>query len=93
VAPFAVHLIDIPSAGSGQVHRGQEVYEALTKAGIEVLWDDRDLRPGEKFADADLLGIPYRLVVSAKTGEMIEVKKRTENTTTLKSLDEVLALW
>lgn len=87
VAPFAVHLIDIHAS-----ERGQEVYAVLTKAGIEVLWDDRDLRPGEKFADADLLGIPYRLVVSAKTGEMIEVKKRTENESTLSSLKDLIAL-
>ena len=44
-----------------------ELYRTLTEAGIEVLWDDRDLRAGEKFSDSDLLGIPLRVVVSEKT--------------------------
>lgn len=83
IAPYQVHLIDINSAD-----RGQEVYDIFTKAGIEVLWDDRDLRPGAKFADADLLGMPYRVVVSAKTGDQIEVKKRVEQTSVLKSTEE-----
>ncbi len=85
VAPYKVELIDINAAD-----RGQEIYDALIKAGVEVLWDDRAARPGEKFADADLLGIPYRLVVSAKTGDQIEVKKRTEKESKLMSVEEVL---
>ena len=50
----------------------------LISQNIEVLYDDRDISAGEKFADADLIGIPYRLVVSEKTGEKIEIKKRNE---------------
>jgi prolyl-tRNA synthetase len=60
-----------------------------------VLYDDRDARPGEKFADADLLGMPHRVVVSAKTVEQgkIEYKKRTEATNDMvdfESLKQVL---
>jgi prolyl-tRNA synthetase len=86
IAPFQVHLIDIQAA-----EKGEEIYKALTAQGVEVLWDDRDVRAGEKFADADLIGIPIRLVVSAKTGDKIELKKRAEKETTLVNFDEVLA--
>ncbi len=49
------------------VKTADELYEMLGKGGVEALYDDRDVRPGEKFADADLLGIPYLVVVSEKT--------------------------
>ena len=60
--------------------RASEVYDALTNAGIEVLWDDRDVRPGEKFADGDLMGIPHRVVISEKTmaSDSLEYKGRTD---------------
>ncbi len=66
VAPFKVYLArlgDDPKV----VKEADELYESLTAKGVQVLYDDRDARPGEKFADADLLGIPYRVVVSTKT--------------------------
>lgn len=67
VAPFAVHLVEL-GQGTGDVHaEAEELYRTLTGAGVEVLWDDRDLRAGEKFADSDLIGIPLRVVVSEKT--------------------------
>jgi prolyl-tRNA synthetase len=57
------------------------LYDYLISKGIEVLWDDRDERAGVKFNDADLIGIPYRVVISKKTiaNDEIEVKKRKEN--------------
>lgn len=85
LAPFTVHLIDIQ-----QHDRGQEIYDQLQAAGIEVIWDDRDARAGEKFADADLIGVPYRAVVSTKTGDKIELKERTSNETQLVTLEELL---
>jgi prolyl-tRNA synthetase len=84
ISPFQVHLIDIQ-----KVDRGAEIYEQLQKAGFEVLWDDRDIRAGEKFADADLLGVPVRLVVSGKTGEQVEWKLRTSGEPELLSLEDV----
>src|SRR3990167_7171327 len=77
VAPFDVHLVTVNSEPS-TVNFSKEAYEKLIKAGIEVLWDDReDLSAGEKFADADLIGIPVRLVVSQKVGRgKVEVKMR-----------------
>jgi len=85
VAPFDVHLIELPEA-----KRAEEVYQKLTKAGIEVLWDERDLTAGEKFADADLIGIPVRLVVSQETKDKLEWKKREREKTELISLERVI---
>lgn len=78
VAPFKVYLArlgDDPAV----VKQADELYESLTRGGVQVLYDDRDARPGQKFADADLLGIPYRLVVSDKTqaAGTFELKART----------------
>src|SRR5260370_1233429 len=72
VAPFKAHLLALSGAD------GNSVYESLQKAGIDVLYDERDVSAGEKFAEADLLGIPWRLVVSPKLGDKVEVKKRGE---------------
>lgn len=85
VAPYTVHLIDINDA-----ERAGQLYDQLTSLGVEVLWDDRDLRPGEKFFDADLIGTPVRLVVSAKNQSQIEWKKRTQAEVELISVDEVI---
>lgn len=87
LAPFTVHLIDLQ-----QSEKAQQIYDTLQSAGIEVFWDDRDARAGEKFADADLLGIPYRAVVSAKTGDKIELKERTGSETKLVTLEELIVL-
>jgi prolyl-tRNA synthetase len=67
VAPFHVHVIELANGNSEVSAEAKELYRELTEAGIEVLWDDRDARAGEKFADSDLLGIPLRVVVSEKT--------------------------
>ncbi len=74
VAPYRVHLLSL-----GADEKAEEIYRMLSDAGIDVLYDDRDMRAGEKFAESDLLGIPYRVVVGRKsleTGEA-EVKNRT----------------
>jgi prolyl-tRNA synthetase len=87
VAPYEVHLVSLP----GGEEKSKEVYETLQKSGIDVFWDDRDgASAGEKFADADLFGMPYRLVVSKKTGDNVEVKKRNENTSTIVKITEIL---
>lgn len=79
VAPFDYYLAGLDLQDNEVLKRAKEVYAKLTKEGRDVLFDDRqDISPGEKFKDADLLGIPTRLVVSKKTGDKIEVKKRTE---------------
>ncbi|MFA6273982.1 MAG: His/Gly/Thr/Pro-type tRNA ligase C-terminal domain-containing protein, partial [Candidatus Paceibacterota bacterium] len=70
-----------------------KVYKNLIESGVEVLFDDRaGLSAGEKFADGDLLGMPYRAVVSARSIKEngIELKKRTEEKGKVVSLDELL---
>lgn len=77
VAPFVVHLVTVGE--SDEVKKVSEsLYEELKKNDIEVLFDDRPLRPGEKFADSDLIGIPWRAVVSEKTiaENVVELKNR-----------------
>ncbi len=79
VAPFAIHLVSL--GNSDEVNKETEkIYDKLSKKGIEVLWDDRDESAGGKLADADLIGIPTRNIVSEKTlkEESVEVKKRSE---------------
>ena len=87
IAPFAVHLISL-----NQDEQAQEIYEQLQREGIEVLFDDRDARAGEKFADSDLIGIPWRVVVSGKTISAggVEVKKRSEEKAEVMSVEELL---
>lgn len=75
VSPFVAHLISLP----GGEKAAEKIYADFEAKGIDVLWDDRDVGAGVKFADADLIGVPVRLVVSEKTGEKVETKKRTES--------------
>lgn len=86
IAPFRVALISL----RGKERAGQELYEKLTAAGVEVVWDDRDDSPGSKFAAADMLGIPVRLVISEKTGDQVEWKNRTSEEAELLSAEAVL---
>ncbi len=91
VSPFDVHLVGIIQQESAIRERAEEVYKKLTDAGIDVLFDDRDdTGVGQKFADADLIGIPVRLVVSNKTGTQVEWKKRADENPELLALEEVL---
>jgi prolyl-tRNA synthetase len=80
IAPFTVHLIEMKSSEVVST-AAEKLYRDLNKKGISVLWDDRDTRAGEKFADADLIGIPYRVVISEKTlkENKLELKLRTED--------------
>ena len=92
VAPYQVHLIEISNKQEEIRKKTEEIYSALQNAGIEVLYDDRDISAGIKFADADLIGIPYRFVVSEKTKDAVEVKKRIENAPYLLSLEDSIGL-
>jgi prolyl-tRNA synthetase len=83
VAPYQVHLVGLNDTA-------EHVYKKLQEKGIAVLFDDRDVSAGEKFADADLLGIPVRLVVSNKTGEQIEYKRRADKEAKLLNFEQIL---
>ncbi|MDE8563154.1 proline--tRNA ligase [Anoxybacillus rupiensis] len=77
VAPFHIHLIPINLKNEEQRQLADEWYEKLGQAGFEVLYDDRQERPGVKFADSDLIGIPVRVTVGKRAGEgVVEVKVR-----------------
>ncbi len=69
IAPFSVHLVGIAGGDMETQDFIEGIYASLKDRGIEVLYDDRDVRAGEKFADSDLLGLPFRVVVSKKTKE------------------------
>ena len=74
------------------VKKADHLYKYLTELGIEVIYDDRDLRAGEKFADADLIGIPYRVVISQQnaSSKQFELKKRTSSESQLVSITELV---
>jgi len=87
VAPFRVHLLALNGAD------GEKIYNTLRKKGVEVLYDDREVSAGEKFTEADLIGIPWRMVVSPKLAEnMVEIKKRGEKEAKIVAVEEAVAL-
>jgi prolyl-tRNA synthetase len=91
IAPFKVYLARV--GNSPQVaENADQLYARLTDAKISVIYDDRDERAGQMFADADLMGLPYRLVVSDRTLEQkgFELKKRNSNETEILSLEQVI---
>jgi prolyl-tRNA synthetase len=91
IAPFKVYLA--PLGENAEVtNAAGDLYAQLTDSGISVLYDDRDVRAGEKFADADLMGIPSRIVVSDKTAasNSYELKKRTESESKLVPADQIV---
>lgn len=91
IAPYKVYLVSIGEQGAVEAER---LYDELTARGVEVLFDDRDERPGTKFADAELMGIPYRLTVSDRLVEQnkLELTKRLDGQTSLLTASEVLAI-
>lgn len=90
IAPFKVHLVGLNLEQESVRKQADAIYQTLTKQGIEVLYDDRlDVNAGAKFADADLIGIPYRLVISAKTGKQVELKKRSQTESKLIDSEKV----
>jgi len=94
VAPFAVHLVELSGGNADVKKEADELYRELTDAGIEVLYDDRDARAGEKFADSDLIGIPLRVVVSEKNiaAGQFECVHRKTGKTEFKTATELLEM-
>ncbi len=90
VAPFDCHLLVLGNAKE----KADKVYQILQDAGIDVLYDDREeVSAGQKFADADLIGIPTRFVVSKKVGKgEVEIKRRDEEKATISNVSEVLSV-
>ncbi len=95
IAPFDVALIPINMHKSGRLtHAAQTLYEELRGTGLEVLFDDRPLRPGVMFADQDLIGIPHRVVLSERGLDLgqAEYKGRTDDEPTAVPLAKVISL-
>ena len=88
VAPFALHLVSL-----GENEEAEKIYQELRAQGWSVLYDDRDLSAGEKFADSDLIGCPYRLVVSRKTlaENKVELKARAGSVSHLLDIADLSA--
>ncbi len=96
VAPYSVHLIVLGKDKDGETYKqAEELYKKLTEAHVEVLFDDRDLQAGEKFADSDLIGLPMRIVISDKslTAGGVEVKERAGTTADIMSLEQCLLMF
>jgi prolyl-tRNA synthetase len=86
VAPFDVHLLALGGVDA------EKTYDSLQSAGLTVLYDDREISAGEKFAEADLIGIPWRVIASVKLGDKLEVKKRNEQDAQTLDMKEILSL-
>jgi prolyl-tRNA synthetase len=89
IAPFTVHLVSL----DGRVKEAEMAYNDLVKEGIEVIWDDRDESTGVKLSDADLLGLPYRVIISNRTVDegKLEVKLRAEKEAKFMTIKELIS--
>jgi len=92
VAPFQVHLVSLCKE-EADVAKADALYKELQGAGVEVLYDDRDVRPGEKFADSDLMGMPLRIVISPRSLEsgQVEFKYRASGEETMVAFEQVVS--
>ena len=91
VAPAKVYLVSIGNEDA--IAHADALYDELTAKGITVLYDDRDVRPGQKFADSELMGIPHRVTVSDRhlAENQYEYTERTSGETNMLTRDELLA--
>jgi len=91
IAPAKIHLIQI--GGEASRSQADKLYEQLSRRGTEVLYDDRDERAGTKFADSELIGLPYRVTISDRLIEanQVECTERATGETSLLTVDELLA--
>ena len=91
IAPYQIALVQIDMKNEEQSKTANEIYDKLTAAGIEVIFDDRDERPGVKFKDMELIGIPARITVGKKISEnLVEFKERKTGNQEEISIDEVV---
>ena len=87
IAPYRAHIVSL-GADEAVLADAKRLHDTLLEAGIEALWDDRDVSAGEKFADADLMGMPYRIVVSKKTLESTTYEMKVRKTGEVQYLNE-----
>lgn len=91
IAPFKVHLLSLQPQSKTVSEYADKLYSELTAKGVEVLYDDRDLRPGEKMSDAELMGMPHTIVVSERTiaQNVVEYRERKTLATTTIPLNDI----
>jgi prolyl-tRNA synthetase len=94
VAPFRFHLLSLMPDDAKLSGSADELYDALKKKGATVLYDDRDARAGEKFADADLIGIPWRIIIGKETAASgnVELVHRATGEKKIVTREEVLSM-
>ncbi|MEK7565139.1 MAG: aminoacyl--tRNA ligase-related protein [Patescibacteria group bacterium] len=87
VAPFLIHLVSLGGAKA----EAEKLYESLIKKSVDVLWDDREESAGVKLSDADLIGMPYRIIISDKTlaKESVEIKERSGDKVEMVKLNDL----
>ena len=92
IAPFQVHLIGLNLEDEGVRNEAEKIYRQLQKEHLEVLFDDRDARAGEKFSDSDLFGIPVRLTISKRTFKegKLELKLRSASQSERVAIEDAL---
>ncbi|MBP9867131.1 MAG: prolyl-tRNA synthetase [Candidatus Pacebacteria bacterium] len=96
IAPFSVHLLFLgKDKTSDTFKKAETIYETLLKNNVEVLFDDRELSVGEKFADSDLIGIPMRIVISDKSLEKggVEIKERKSESSEIISIEQLTHMY
>ncbi|WP_281384878.1 His/Gly/Thr/Pro-type tRNA ligase C-terminal domain-containing protein [Cohnella nanjingensis] len=92
IAPYRAHIVPVSARDETQKRVAEALYEELARLGIEALLDDRDERAGVKFNDADLIGIPYRIVVGKQAGEgLVEYTVRADGEKRLLTVQDVIA--
>ena len=93
VAPFTIGLVNLKVADEACVSQCEDIYNRLREAGVEALYDDREERPGAKFADMDLIGLPWQLVVGPRgiKASTVELKRRAGGEREELSLESALA--
>ena len=93
VAPFGATILNLKPGGSDTDPACEQLYRALTAKGIDVLYDDTDQRPGAKFATADLIGVPWQILVGPRglADGKVELKRRSDGSRELLSPADAIA--
>ena len=92
VAPFRVAILNLKQDDGATGEACEKVYKALSAKGIDVLYDDSDQRPGGKFATADLIGIPWQILIGPRglAEGKVEIKRRSDGSREFMSLDDAI---
>jgi prolyl-tRNA synthetase len=96
VAPYSLHIVSLHKSESDNAYAyAKDLYEELTREGVEVIWDDRHVGAGEKLNDADLLGMPMRVLVSEKSilAGGVEIKERKSEQSEVITREQLMTMY